>query len=72
MKTVKDRISEIAYYLQSLMHPDVFQDVEKAVKEGNSASLIEACKKGNVPPQYISTLVPLLVSIRQPKWPLDM
>ena len=65
-------MSEVAFHLQTLSSSVVYQDVEKAVREGDKDSLIETCRRVNVPESYISTLVSLLFSVRQVKWPMDL
>lgn len=73
LKKLKERVSEVSYYLQRLVSPSFFLDVEKAVADENEDMLIAVCKKAEVPAEYISSVVPLLVTVsRQPKWPTTL
>ena len=73
LKKFKERVSEVSYYLQRLMSPSFFQDVEKAILDENEDMLRAVCKKAEVPSEYISSVVPLLVTVsRQPKWPMTL
>lgn len=65
-------MSEVAYYIQNLTRSTVYEDVAKAVREGDKDSLIETCRSVNVPESYIGTLVNTLFSVRQIKWPMDL
>ena len=72
-KNIKKRVSEVSYYLQRLMNPSFFPEVEQAINDENEDLLIAVCKKAEVPVEYISSVVPLLASVsRQLKWPLQL
>jgi len=73
MKNLKERIVEISQYLQHLMEPAVFPEVQSAVEKKDKDLLIEVCKKIKMPGIYISVIVPLLLSVSpdQIKWPFQ-
>jgi len=70
MKTLKERIEDVASYLQSLMAPDIFPEVQDAVERKDKNLLMEVCRKAKVPEIYLSILVPVLLTIGpNQKWP---
>jgi hypothetical protein len=70
MKTLKDRVSDVSMYLQSLMAPRVFTEVQEAVEKEDRDLLMKACRKAEVPEIYLATVVSLLLSVSpQQKWP---
>jgi hypothetical protein len=71
MKNLKERIADVSQYLQHLMEPAVFPEVQNAVEKKDKDSLVEVCRKIRIPEIYIGAVVSVLLSIssRQPKWP---
>ncbi len=71
MKNLNERIAEFSSHLQALTAPEIFPTVEEAVKKNDKKSLLEICKKANIPKTYSNSVVSLLLSIdvAQPKWP---
>lgn len=57
-------------YLQRLMEPTVFPQVQNAVEKKDKDLLIDVCRKTRVPEIYIGVVVSVLLSMgtRQPKW----
>jgi len=72
MKTLKERIADVSRYLQSLMTPSVFPEVQDAVERKDKNLLIKACRKAKIPEIYLGILVPLLLDIGPDvKWPFN-
>lgn len=69
MKSFKQRLGDIAFYLQSLSKSDEFPKIQKAVENKDQVSLIKSCEKANVPSIYRSTIVSVLLATPQQKWP---
>lgn len=70
MKTLKERIAAVASYLQSLMAPDIFPEVQDAVERNDKNLLMKVCRKAKIPEVYLSSLVPVLLAIGpNQKWP---
>jgi hypothetical protein len=70
MKTVKERITEVSYHLQSLAAPEFSSDIQNAVESKDKKSLIDVCKRAKVPQTYLSTVVSVLLSVGpDQKWP---
>jgi len=71
MKNLKERIAEVSGYLQNLMDPVVFSDVQNAVENKDKDLLVEVCRKVKIPEIYMSLIVSILLAIEplQPKWP---
>jgi hypothetical protein len=63
MKTLKERIADISSHLQSLMAPNVFPEVQKAVEKKDKTLLIKACRIAKIPEIYVSSLVSILLSV---------
>ena len=71
MKTLKERMADISLHLQKLLDPKIYPKVQKAVIESDKDSLIEVCRKAEVPRMYISTIVTILFSVKpNQKWPI--
>lgn len=70
MKALKERIADVSMYLQHLMAPAVFPEVQNAVEKKDKDSLVEVCRKIKVPEIYIGIIVSVLLSVngRQAKW----
>lgn len=71
MKNLKERMADVSQYLQELMDPSVFAEVQNAVEKKDRNLLVEVCSKVNIPEIYIGVIVSVLLSIgpRQIKWP---
>lgn len=70
MKTLKERIADVASHLQSLMAPNVFPKVQEAVEKKDKTLLIEACRTAKIPDIYVSSVVPIIFSVGpNQKWP---
>jgi len=73
MKTFKERIADVSFYLQSLMTPDVFPKVQDAVERKDKNLLMKVCRKAKIPEIYLSILVPVLLNIGpEQKYPAIM
>ena len=72
MKTLKERIADVSLYLQSLMAPSVFPEVQDAVERKDKNLLIKVCRKAKIPEIYLGVIVPVLLTIGPAqKWPFD-
>jgi len=70
MKTLKDRVSDVSMYLQSLTAPTIFPKVQEAVEKKDRDLVVKVCRKAKVPEIYLGTVVSLLLSVSpQQKWP---
>jgi hypothetical protein len=70
MKTLKERIADVSFYLQSLTAPDVFPKVQDAVERKDKNLLMKVCRKAKIPEIYLSSLLPVLLSVGpDQKWP---
>ena len=70
MKTLKERIADVSFHLQSLTAPEVFSQVQNAVERKDKNSLIKVCKKAKIPAVYLGTVVSVLLSVGpEQKWP---
>jgi len=70
MKTLKERIADISLYLQSLMGPDVFSEVQDAVERKDKNLLIKVCRKAKIPEIYLGPVVSVLLTVGPViKWP---
>jgi len=71
MKNLEERITEVSHYLQRLMEPAVFPDVQNAVEKKDKNSLIAICRKIKIPEIYVALMVSVLLSVgpEQGKWP---
>jgi len=70
MKTLKERIADMSLYLQSLMGPNVFSEVQDAVERKDTNLLIKVCRKAKIPEIYIGVIVPVLLAVSpEQKWP---
>jgi len=71
MKDLKERVSDISFYLQRLMECDVLPEVIEAVRKSDKDSLVEACKKAEVPDIYQGSIASLIFTLsRQIKYPI--
>lgn len=70
MIDLKERIAEVSQYLQHLLNPVVFPEVQSAVERKDKDSLVEVCRKLKIPEIYLGVIVSVLLSVvpRQ-KWP---
>ena len=70
MKDLKERIADISQYLQRLMDPVVFPEVQNAMEKKDKNLLVEVCKKIHIPDIYIGVILSILLSIGpKQKWP---
>ena len=70
MKTLKERIADVSFHLQSLAAPEFFSQVQNAVEGKDKNSLIQVCKKAKIPAVYLGTVVSVLLSVGpEQKWP---
>ena len=70
MKTLKERIADVSFYLQSLMAPNVFPKVQDAVERKDRNLLMKVCRKAKIPEIYLVVVVSVLLSIApKQKWP---
>ena len=70
MKTLKERIADVSFYLQSLMAPSVFPKVQDAVERKDKNLLIEVCRKAKIPDIYLGNVASVLLSVSpETKWP---
>ena len=69
MKSLQERIGEVAYHLQSLLSPEIFPRVQEAVEKGDKTMLIKACRTAKIPDSHISSIVPMILSAAPRKWP---
>lgn len=70
VENLKERIADVSLYLQRLMAPKVFPEVQNAVEKKDKDLLIDVCRKIRVPEIYTGAIVSVLLSMseRQPKW----
>jgi hypothetical protein len=70
MKTLRERISDISFYLQSLATPEFSSRVQDAVERKNKNTLVKLCKQAKIPGSYTGIVVSVLLSVSpQQKWP---
>ena len=70
MKTLKERIADVSFYLQSLMAPNVFPKVQDAVERKDKNLLMKVCRKVKIPEIYLGIVVSVLLTTGSPgKWP---
>ena len=70
MKTLNERIADVAFHLQSLTAPEFSSQVQDAVERKDKNSLIKVCKKAKIPAAYLGTVVSVLLSVGpEQKWP---
>jgi hypothetical protein len=70
MKTLNERISDLALHLQSLATPELSPKIQKAVERNDKRALFRICKSANIPDGYSSTVISVLLSVGpDQKWP---
>ena len=70
MKTFKERLPNLSFYLQSLTAPDIFPKIQKAVASQDRHSLVKVCRKAKIPEMYMGNVVSVLLSVGpEQKWP---
>lgn len=70
MKNLEDRIAEVSRYLQCLTAPAVFPEVQNAVERQDKNTLVELCRKVQIPEIYTGVVTSVLLSIGpEQKWP---
>jgi hypothetical protein len=71
MNNLKERIADVSQYLQHLVEPKVFQEVQSVIEKGDKKSLVEVCKKNGIPEIYIGIVISVLLSVTPTqKWPM--
>jgi hypothetical protein len=70
MKTLKERIADVSFYLQSLMAPNIFPKVQDAVERKDKNLIMKVCRKAKIPEIYLDNVVSVLLSVGpEQKWP---
>jgi len=70
MEDLKERMAEVSQYLQRLMDPEVFPEVQKAVEKKDKDMLVEVCRKTQIPEIYRGVIPSILLSVGpNQKWP---
>ncbi len=70
MKNLQEKIADVSSYLQSLLSPNVFPKVQEAVEKKDKTMLIKVCKNAEIPDSYLSSIVPIILSVGpNQKWP---
>ena len=70
MKTLNERISDLAFHLQSLTTPELSPKIQEAVERKDTKALLGICKNAKIPDAYSSTVVSVLLSVSpNQKWP---
>ncbi len=70
MKTFKERVSDISFYLQSLTAPDILPKVQDAVERKDKTLLMKVCRTAKIPEIYLGILASVLLSVSpSQKWP---
>jgi hypothetical protein len=70
MKSLKERIADVSFHLQSLMTPSIFPKVQNAIEKKDKNLLMQACRKAKIPEVYLTVVVSVLLSVGpQQKWP---
>lgn len=70
MKTLNEKISDLAFHLQSLATPELSPKIQEAVERKDKKALIGICKHAKIPDAYSVTIVSVLLSVGpDQKWP---
>jgi hypothetical protein len=70
MKTLNEKIGDVAFHLQALTRPEFASDVQDAVERKDKKSIIQVCQKAKIPRIYLGTIVSVLLSVNpDQKWP---
>ena len=70
MKTINERLSDVAFHLQSLATPKFSSEVQEAVERKDKTAILKVCKKAKIPGSYLDIVVSVLLSVSpQQKWP---
>jgi len=70
MKTLKERIADVSFHLQSLAAPEFSSKVQEAVERKDKNALVKICKKAKVPESYLNIIVSVMLAVSpQQKWP---
>jgi hypothetical protein len=73
MKTLKERITDVSFHLQSLAKPEFSSQVQEAVQKEDKDSLIKIFKKAKIPTVYFGPIASVLLSVSpQQKWPPEL
>ena len=70
MKTIKERIADLSFYLQSLNTPDMLPKVQDAIEKKDKNLVIKVCNNAKIPDVYIGPIASVLLSVGpNQKWP---
>jgi len=70
MKTLRERLAEVSFHIQSLAAPEFFSEVQDAIERKDRNSLIDICKRAKIPRIYSNTVISVLLSVGpDQKWP---
>ncbi len=70
MKTLKERIADVSFHLQTLTAPEFSSKVQEAVEKKDRNLLIKICRKAKIPAIYLATVTSVLLSVGpEQKWP---
>lgn len=71
MESLKERASEVSFYLQHLTEPTIFSEVQNTIMRKDKDTFMEACKKVKIPEKYIAILMTVLFTVgpTQIRWP---
>ena len=64
---IKNKISELSAYLQSLTAPKFNKRVEEAVEKKDKDALLKICKSAKIPSEHHGTVVSVLLSMSSPQ-----
>jgi len=68
MESLKEKSSEVSFYLQRLVDPTIFSEVQSAVARKDKDAFIKACKKVKIPKKYIVILMTVLFTVGPAQW----
>jgi hypothetical protein len=70
MKTLNERIVDVAKNLQTLSTPRFSTEVQEAAEKRDKDALVKVCKKAKIPQVYVGTIVSTVLSVHPQKYPL--
>jgi len=68
MESLKEKSSEVSFYLQRLTDSTIFSEVKSAVLRKDKEAFIKACKKAEIPKKYIAVLMTILFTVGPAQW----
>jgi len=68
MESLKEKTSEVSFYLQRLMDPTIFSEVQNAIIRKDKDAFMKACKKVKIPKKYIAILLTVLFTVGPAQW----